>query len=65
VLNRHSIESASHTPDFLLASYLGRCLDAYAEVVSARDRWFSFNPWRNTNITQVQSVQGFAPNGEG
>jgi len=54
VINCNSVENASNTPDFLLASYLGACLDAYAAAVSARDRWFGIDPWNRTK-------QGAAP----
>lgn len=39
VLNRHSAESVSGTPDFILAQYLIDCLKAYNEAVSARAQW--------------------------
>lgn len=62
VLNRNCVENASHTPDYLLASYLGACLDAYAAAVTARDHWFGFKPWgheelRPGGITRVDLVQ--------
>jgi hypothetical protein len=41
VLNRHSADSRADTPDFALARYLRRCLDAYTEAVAARDAWGS------------------------
>ena len=40
VINRHSKENQSDTPDFMLAEYLKNCLDAYATVVTKRDKWF-------------------------
>lgn len=58
VLNRHSVENASDTPDYLLAEYVSGCLDVYARTVKARDAWFGFQPWPNR-------AKGFAPNGEG
>ena len=45
LINRYSKENASDTPDYILAKYVGRCMDAYAEAVKTRDQWFSFNPW--------------------
>lgn len=41
LLNRHSAETASGTPDFILAHYLINCLKAYAQAVRQRDSWFS------------------------
>ena len=39
LLNAHSAEGKSDTPDYLLAKYLLKCLDAYNETVSERDAW--------------------------
>jgi len=38
LINRHSLEGGSNTHDFLLASFLAKCLDAYSETVTERDR---------------------------
>jgi len=40
LINKHSKESESDTPDFLLAQYIEDCLAAYAKVVRARDVWW-------------------------
>lgn len=45
LINRRSLESASNTPDFILAAFLLRMLEVFAETVNARDRWFSFTPF--------------------
>ena len=39
VINRHSKENESDTPDFVLAQFLEACLAAYAQAVQGRDRW--------------------------
>lgn len=39
-INRHSGESQSNTPDFLLAEYLMRCFDAFTMLSRARERWY-------------------------
>lgn len=39
VLNKHSAENLSGTPDFVLAGYLLACLDAYNAALHLRDRW--------------------------
>lgn len=46
LINQHSIENGSNTPDFMLAEYLVGCLEAYDKAVSHRDRWFGLEPWR-------------------
>ena len=45
LLNKHSQEQASNTPDFILAKYLIACLAAYNEAVKQRDTWFNIDPW--------------------
>ena len=40
VLNRHSVENASNTPDFILAMYLLNCLAAFDEAVQQRETWY-------------------------
>ena len=40
LINMHSIENESNTPDYILASYISRCLDAWVETTRARDVWF-------------------------
>ncbi len=40
VLNRHSAENFSNTPDFILARFLINCLDAWNTGVSRRAEWY-------------------------
>lgn len=40
VLNRHSRENGSNTPDFILAQYLANCLDAFDVAMSGRSMWY-------------------------
>ncbi len=40
LLNRHSREAASGTPDFILANYLARCLDVYDQTLIERENWY-------------------------
>ena len=42
-INRHSRENASDSPDFILAHYLLKCLEAFNEATNARDKWHGFN----------------------
>lgn len=39
LLNKYSAETASGTPDFLLASYLLDCLNVFNEYVRLRAKW--------------------------
>lgn len=40
LLNKHSAENNSGTPDFILANYLLNCLVAYDVAVEAREKWY-------------------------
>jgi len=40
LLNRHSKENASNTPDFILAQYLVACLAAWNTATQQREIWY-------------------------
>jgi hypothetical protein len=40
LLNRHSRENNSNTPDFILANYLMKCLEAFEVAVNKRSVWY-------------------------
>lgn len=44
IINRHSKENGSDTPDFFLAEYLEGCLDVFDKTVSAREKWYGRGP---------------------
>ena len=39
LINRHSMENGSNTPDFILAKYLTNCLKVFDNAVSKRSDW--------------------------
>ena len=39
IINKHSIENKSNTPDFMLAKYLLECLRIYELPTNRRDDW--------------------------
>jgi len=41
LINRHSLENNSNTPDFILAEYLVDCLDAYEKIHDANEKWYN------------------------
>ena len=45
LINRHSLENESDTPDFILADYIRGCLTIYRVAVRARDKWHDLSPW--------------------
>ncbi len=40
VINRHSREEDSNTPDFILAEYLVACLGAFEVASNRREGWY-------------------------
>lgn len=40
VINKHSKENDSDTPDFILAEYMNQCLAAFSIAVARRERWY-------------------------
>jgi hypothetical protein len=42
LINRHSIENGSNTPDFILAEYLRQCLDIFDTITKRRDSWWGW-----------------------
>lgn len=40
VLNKHSAENDSNTPDFILAEYLCDCFEAFTKISRERERWY-------------------------
>jgi hypothetical protein len=40
LINRHSQENGSNTPDFILAQYLNSCLQAFNASVTTREKWY-------------------------
>ena len=40
LLNFHSAENGSDTPDFILVDYLVGCLEVFDRTLAARERWY-------------------------
>lgn len=47
LINKHSLENGSGTPDYILAQYLSACLKVFSTIVKAREDWYG----RKTNGT--------------
>lgn len=43
LLNQHSKENGSDTPDFILADHLGRALESFDKAVQERENWYGRN----------------------
>jgi len=44
LINRHSQENASNTPDFILAQFLSGCLDSFNTAIQQRETWYGRDP---------------------
>lgn len=44
LINQHSQERYSNTPDYILARYIQSCLIAYEDAVRSRDNWYCGKP---------------------
>ena len=44
LINKHSKENGSNTPDFILVEYLDDCLKAYDKSSEHRERWHTKIP---------------------
>jgi len=40
LINKHSMENESNTPDFILAGYLVECLNSWNKAVVHRKNWY-------------------------
>lgn len=40
LINKHSMENGSSTPDFILAEFLSGCLSSWNTAVGMRSRWY-------------------------
>ena len=40
LINSHSLENNSDTPDFILADYVSECLRTFDKMIRRREEWF-------------------------
>lgn len=56
LLNMHSMENESETPDGILASYLISCLDAFNKATNSREKWYGrLKEKFETDTTELES----------
>ena len=53
LINKHSLENGSDTPDFILADYVCKCLKNFDEIIQAREQWYG----RNLKHTEQEIIQ--------
>lgn len=50
LINKHSMENGSNTPDFILATYLRDCLLTFNKAVRWREKWYGREPQLTDNM---------------
>jgi hypothetical protein len=55
LINRHSVENGSNTPDYILAQYLVACLKAFEATTQQRETWYG-RDGRPTSIASDGNV---------
>lgn len=68
LLNRHSEEERSNTPDWILANYMMGCLGAFHLAVQQRDIWYQNGntpPERDETGGASRESSGDRPGGGG
>jgi len=58
LINKHSKENGSDTPDFILAEFLSSVLDAFDTAVTRRTKWYGtdFDQERMEKLTAVADI---------
>lgn len=44
LINRHSMENGSNTPDFILADFLAKTLELFDATIGLREQWYDRQP---------------------
>jgi len=57
LINKHSMENASNTPDWLLAQYLSGCLAIFTTAIQQRESWYGHDPRPSEPFTTVSPVR--------
>jgi hypothetical protein len=65
LINRHSMENASDTPDFILAHYLLACLLAWNTCVQQRESWHGRNAAPIASLPMIQPPSAVAEQEKG
>ena len=56
LINKHSLEKHSHTPDFILSEFMASCLHVFNKAVSDRIHWY--RPADDDAEQKVQRIVG-------
>ena len=55
LINRHSQENASNTPDFILAQYLQGCLLVFNTAIQQRETWYGRDARPSTLVLKTKA----------
>jgi hypothetical protein len=61
LINRHSIEAGSDTPDFILSDYLMDALEAYDRATRRRQLWYGQTSLTKGRPLNIGTETGVAP----
>ena len=50
LINTHSKEAGSNTPDYILAQFLEGCLSAFDQATKERVHWYGVEPHENKTL---------------
>lgn len=56
LINKYSLENASNTPDFILASFVSECLASFNVAIAAREKWYGRDPSRGPAQVNIGST---------
>lgn len=56
LINKHSRENASNTPDFILAMYMMNCLEAFEQATQQRETWYGREPRPSAPVGLLPTV---------
>ena len=57
VINKHSLENDSNTPDWILAQFITSCLAAVNGAVQQREGWYGRDPRPSEPGTPIQPAE--------
>ena len=59
LINKHSLENESNTPDYILAQYLINCLAAFTQATQQRENWYGRDPRpSNSDFIEIKEFLG-------
>lgn len=64
LINRHSMEGGSNTPDFILAEFFADVLTVFDRTVQAREKWYGREPEPEVREAALADEPQSAPNEE-